>query len=67
MAKKDDYGCAILEIENGSKNIDALSVEVDASTPTFEGDSNLFDVDVIMCDVNGVQISNYELKSGRHQ
>ncbi len=64
LAKKDDYGCAILEIENGSKNIDALSVEVDASTPTFEGDSNLFDVDVIMCDVNGVQISNYELKSG---
>lgn len=64
LAKKDDYGYAILEIENGSKNIDALSVEIDTNTPTFDGDSNLFDVDVMMCDVNGVQISNYALKSG---
>lgn len=64
LAKKDDYGYAILEIENGSKNINALSVEIDVNTPTFDGDSNLFDIDIIMCDANGMQISNYALKSG---
>lgn len=64
LAKKDDYGCAILEIKNASDNIDEISVYVDANTPTFDGDKELFDINVIMCDADGTQISDYSVPSG---
>lgn len=65
LSRANDYAYAILEIENGSlNNIDAVSVQIKESDSFFTGNSEVFDVDVIMCDKNGNQITDYAVPSG---
>lgn len=53
LTKKGDSEYAILEIENGSNDIDASSVEVTAQGT----DTSIIDIDVVMCDSAGTAIS----------
>lgn len=59
LNKKDDTGYAILEIENGSNGIDAeITVTTEATS------TEMFDIDVIMCDKEGNAISDFLVASG---
>lgn len=60
LSKKGDTAYAILEIENGSNDVDAESVQV----TTQDTDTAIFDIAAIMCDQSGQTISNYEVASG---
>ena len=51
---------AILEIKNGSNEIDASSVNV----TTNAVDTEIFDFDAVMCDSTGGTISDYAVASG---
>lgn len=59
LNNKGDYGYAILEIQNSSNGIDA-EISVTASTES----TDLFKIDVIMCDKNGNAIKNPSIASG---
>lgn len=55
-----DSAYAILEIENGSVDINASSVEV-----TAEGkDTDYFDISAVMCDNSGATITDYSVAPG---
>lgn len=59
LTTKNETASVILEIENGSDDIDASSIDVTAAT----ADTAYFDVEAIMCDASGAAITNYEVKS----
>ncbi len=60
LNKKGDYGYAILEIENGSQDIDSeITVTADI------GESEMFNINVIMCDQEGTANQNYFVASGQ--
>lgn len=60
LTKKGDSGYAILEIENGSNDIDAdITVTADIAQ------TDMFDVDIIMCDQEGTEINNFFVASGQ--
>lgn len=60
LSKKNDSAYAILEIENASTDIDAESITVTTNATSNE----LFDIDVIMCDVEGNEITDYSVPAG---
>ncbi len=60
LTKKDDTAYAILEIENGSNDVDASSIDVTLQ----DKDTAYFDISAIMCDQTGVTISDYAVASG---
>ena len=60
LSNRNDSAYAILEIENGSADIDAKSITV---TTTAES-SELFEINVIMCDVEGNEITDYGVSAG---
>ncbi len=60
LSKKGDSSYTILEIENASHNVDA-----DISVITNMKDSELMNVDIIMCDKEGKAISDYFVASGQ--
>lgn len=58
LSKKGDAGYTILEIENGSSGIDAeITVK-----PEIE-ESDMFNVEIIMCDQEGTEINNFFVAS----
>lgn len=59
LSKKGDAGYAILEIENGSNDIDS---EITVTAEIEESD--MFKVDIIMCDREGTAINNFIVASG---
>lgn len=62
LTKKDDEEYVILEIENGSNDVDAQSVTV-SLTKTGTGATNVIEADAIMCDAQGSAIENYAVAS----
>lgn len=60
MTTKDDEEYAILEIENGSNNIPAQSVNVTLS----DTDTSIIEVNAVMCNSTGTPISEYAVASG---
>lgn len=61
LSSKGDSAYAILEIENASADIDAESITV-----TTNAESNdMFEIDVIMCDIEGNAITNYAVPAGQ--
>ena len=60
LSKKDDTGYAILEIQNTSNAVDASEVNVTAHAV----DTDVFQIDAVMCTADGTPISNYALASG---
>lgn len=61
LSNKGDSAYAILEIENASTDIDAESITV---TTNAESD-DMFEIDVIMCDIEGNEITNYAVPAGQ--
>ncbi len=60
LNKKGDSGYAILEIENGSNDIDAdITVTADIA------ESDMFDIDIIMCDQEGTAINDFLVASSQ--
>lgn len=60
LSVKGDTEHAILQIKNGSVDIDATSVNV-----TAEGtDANGIDIEAVMCNANGEEITDYSVASG---
>lgn len=60
LTKRGDSGYALLEIENGSNGIDAeITVTADIT------ESNMFDIDIIMCDKEGTSITDFSVASGQ--
>lgn len=57
-----DSAYAILEIYNGSNEIDAESVKV----TTAGTDTDMFDFEAVMCDKDGNAISDYSVASGEY-
>lgn len=60
LSNKDDSAYAILEIENGSADIDAESITVTSNAESSE----LFEISVIMCDIEGNEITDYGVPAG---
>lgn len=60
LSKKGDYAFAILEIENASIDIDAESISVTTNANSNE----LFNINVIMCDIDGNEVSDYSVLAG---
>lgn len=60
LNKKGDSGYAILEIENASNDIDA-----DITVTTDIVQTDMFDIDIIMCDINGTAINDFFVESGQ--
>ena len=60
LNKKGDAGYAILEVENASNDIDA-----EITVATEIADSEMFDIDVIMCDLEGTAINDFSVASGQ--
>ncbi len=60
LNRKGDSGYAVLEIENGSNDVDA---EVTVTTDIAESD--MFQIDVIMCDQEGTETTDTFLASGQ--
>lgn len=59
LSKKGDSGYTILEIENGSNDIDAeITVKAEIE------ESEMFKVDIIMCNKEGTEINNFFVASG---
>ncbi len=61
LTKKDDEEYAILEIENGSNDVDAESITV---AITSSDTSGVFEATAVMCDASGNAISDFAVASG---
>lgn len=60
LTTKNEEKYAILEIENGSTDIDAESITVTVTSTNEE----MFEVKAIMCDQTGNAITNYAVSAG---
>lgn len=61
LSTKDDSAYAILEIENESTDIDAESIAVTTNAKS----SDLFEINVIMCDIEGNEITDCGVLAGQ--
>lgn len=60
LSAKDDTAYAILEIINNSNDVNAESINV----TTSQTDTSFFDIEAVMCEDDGTELSDYSVASG---